>query len=59
MIKLEKRELQVLNLASDIINSLYLTSTEEEREKLDIFCTRLGIDGIILYQLNLKKKGGE
>lgn len=59
MIKLEKRELQVLEQASDILNTLYYNSTEEERTEFDIFCTQLGIDGIILHQSNMKKKGGE
>lgn len=59
MIKLEKRELQVLEQASAILNSLYYNSTEEERTTLDIVCTKLGIEGIILHQSNMKKKGGE
>jgi hypothetical protein len=59
MIKLEKRELQVLEQASGILNTLYYNSTEEERTELDIFYTQLGIDGIILHQSNMKKNGGE
>lgn len=59
MIKLDKRELQILENASEILNQLCYNSTKEERTDLDMFCTLLGIDGIILYQLNMKKKRGE
>ena len=56
MIKLEKRELEVLEQANDILESLYYNSTEEERKVFDIFATLVNINGITLYQLRTYKE---
>lgn len=56
MIKLEKKELQVLDEAINILSKVYRTSTEDERKKLDIYLTQLGIDGVIIHQSNMSEK---
>lgn len=58
MIKLEKKDLQVLERASEIVEKLRKTSKEKE-EMVDLFFIEFNIDCIILKQSTLKKKGGE
>ena len=57
MIKLAKKDLQKLEDACELLSKLYMSSTTEERNSLNIACAVLVVDGILLHYSNMEKEG--